>query len=71
MSAAKIIGIVLIVAGALALGLGGFSYNEEKEAVKLGSFSVTMQQQKRIDIPMWAGIAAIVAGGLMLLVSKK
>lgn len=71
MSAAKIIGILLIVAGALAVGLGGFSYTEDKEAVKLGSFSVTMQEKKTVDIPLWAGIAAIVAGGLVLLVGKK
>ncbi len=71
MNAAKLVGIFLIVAGALALAYGGFSYTRNTEAVKLGPLSVSVKEQKTLDVPIWAGIAAIVAGGLLLVMGKK
>lgn len=71
MQGTKIVGIVLIVAGALALGYGGFSYTEETTAAKIGSVELNVDQEKEVNVPKWAGIGAIVLGGLLLLVGGR
>ena len=66
MGAARITAIVVIVAGIQALVYGGFSYTKEDTAAKLGPLELKVEQKKTVNIPMWAGIAAIVGGGLVL-----
>lgn len=66
MNSTRIIGIVLIAAGALALAYGGFSYTKDTTAVKLGPLELSVQEKKTVNVPVWAGIGAIVAGGLLL-----
>lgn len=71
MHPARIAGIILIVLGTLALAYGGFSYTQNTEAVKLGPLAINVKEKKTIDIPLWAGIAALVAGGVLLVAGKK
>ena len=66
MGALRITAVVVIVAGILALVYGGFSYTKEDTAAKLGPIELKVEQKKTVNIPMWAGIAAIVGGGLVL-----
>jgi uncharacterized membrane protein YidH (DUF202 family) len=68
---AKLAGIVLIVAGVLALVYGGFSYTKETTAVKLGPIELKVQEKESVNVPLWAGIAAIVVGGGLLLAGGK
>lgn len=70
MSATKIIGLLLIVAGALGLAYGGFSYTKDREEVKLGPLEFAVKETKQVDIPEWAGVAAIIAGGVLLLAGR-
>ena len=70
MNATRIIGILLIVAGALALVYGGFSYTRDREEVKLGPIELAVKETKQVDIPEWAGVLAIVAGGVLLLAGR-
>ena len=67
----RIFAILLIVAGALALAYGKFSYTEDKTAVKLGPLEVHTKETKTVDLPMWAGIGAIAAGALLLVVGSR
>lgn len=71
MQATKIVGILLIIAGTLGLVYGGFSYTEESTAAKIGTFEITVDQEKNVNVPMWAGVGAIVAGALLLLVGGR
>jgi TRAP-type C4-dicarboxylate transport system permease small subunit len=71
MNAVKLVAIVLIVAGALGLAYGGFNYTKDTTAVKVGSLELSVKEQKQVNIPLWAGIGAIVAGGLLLLSTSK
>lgn len=66
MNALKILAIVLIVAGILALVYGGFSYTQDRKAVDLGPIEFSVKEKKRVSVPVWAGVGAIVAGGLLL-----
>ncbi|HSW22560.1 MAG TPA: hypothetical protein VLJ62_07330 [Burkholderiaceae bacterium] len=71
MSTVKIIGIVLIVAGALGLGYGSFSFTKDTHTAKLGPIQLSVKEKETVNVPTWAGIAAIVAGGLMLLAGSR
>ena len=71
MGGMRLAGIVLIVLGALALAYGGFSYTRENTVAKLGPVEIKAEQRERVNVPLWAGIAAIVGGGAMLLVGAR
>ena len=71
MNATRLIAIVLIVAGVLGLIYGGFSYTKDTTAVKVGPIELSVRKKETINIPMWAGIGAIVIGGLLLVVGNK
>lgn len=71
MNPLKIIGIVLIAAGTLGLVYGGFSYTKETTAVKLGPVEFSVKEKETVNIPLWAGIAAIVGGVVLLGVGGK
>ena len=62
MNSIKMIAVALIVAGVLALVYGGFSYTKDTTAVKLGSLELSVKENKSVNIPVWAGVAAVVAG---------
>lgn len=62
----RFVAIVAIVAGALALLYGGFSYTTESTAAKLGPLELKVEEKNRVNVPVWAGVCAIVAGGLVL-----
>lgn len=62
----RILGAALLVLGALALVYGGFSYTRERTALKLGPVQVDVKERERVNIPLWGGVAAVVAGGLLL-----
>lgn len=71
MNSTKIAGIVLIVAGALALAYGGFSFTKNTEKAQIGPLSLTVKEKETVNIPMWAGVGAIVVGGLLLVMGGK
>jgi hypothetical protein len=56
MNAIKLAGVALIAAGLLGLIYGGFSYTKETTVV---------------NVPLWAGVGAIVVGGLLLVMGGK
>lgn len=66
----RMLAIVLLVAGALALAYGGFSYTKETHQAKLGPVEINVTENKRVNVPVWAGLAMVVVGG-GLLVTKK
>lgn len=70
MSITRIVGLLLVVAGALGLAYGGFSYTEERQEVKLGALEFAIKETKHVPIPEWAGIAAIIAGGVLLVAGR-
>ena len=71
MDAIKTAALALIVAGALALAYGGFTYTKETHDVKLGPIEFSVKEKKQVNIPIWAGIGAILAGGVLLVMGGK
>jgi len=71
MSTTKIVAIVLIVAGLLGVMYGKFSYTKETHDAKLGPIELSFKEKKTVNVPAWAGVAAIAAGAVLLLARPK
>jgi len=71
MSAVKIMAIVLMVAGIAGLLYGNFTYTKETHDIKLGPLEMSVAEKQTVNVPVWAGIGAIVVGGVLLLYASK
>lgn len=66
MKATTVIGALLIIVGAVSLVYRGFNYTSEETVLQIGSVKATAETEKSVPIPAWAGIAALVAGVLVI-----
>jgi hypothetical protein len=71
MSPTKMAAMALIVVGILALVYGGFSYTKDTHDAKIGPLELSVKDKERVNIPVWAGVGAIVIGGGLLLVRQE
>jgi drug/metabolite transporter (DMT)-like permease len=67
----KIVGIVLIVLGVLALAYQGIRYTTREKLIDIGPLNVTTTERKTIPLPPIVGGAAIIAGVALILVDRK
>ncbi len=66
MNPIRLVAIIIIVAGALGLLYGSFSFTKATHDLKLGPLELSVKEKETVNVPMWAGIGAIVVGGLLL-----
>jgi hypothetical protein len=67
----RILGIILIVLGAIGLIWGGITYTRHRDTVTMGPMSVTVQQRDTLPIsPLLSG-AALIAGIALVVVGAK
>ncbi len=71
MSAVKIMAIVLIVAGIVVIAYGKFSYTKETHDIKLGPLEMSVAEKQTVNVPLWAGVLAILGGGVLLLYANQ
>ncbi len=71
MNATRLIAIVLLVGGVLAIVYGGFSYTKDTTVAKVGPIELSAKKTETVNIPLWAGIGAAVVGGLLLVVGGR
>jgi uncharacterized membrane protein HdeD (DUF308 family) len=70
-SITSIIGIILIILGIVSLGYQGFSYTQREKVAQIGDLQVTADTQKTVFLPPIVGIAALVAGLVLVVVGRK
>lgn len=70
MNAVKMLAIALIVAGGLGLAYGSFTYTKETHQAKLGPIELSVKEKETVNVPVWAGVGAIVAGMILLFARK-
>lgn len=67
----KVIGIVLVVLGLLGLLYGGFSYTKDSHDIKLGPIELSVKEKQSVNVPIWAGVGAIIVGAALLAFGRK
>jgi hypothetical protein len=67
----RIAALALIVAGAVGLAYGSFSWTRETHQATLGPIALSVTEKQTVNVPVWLGIGAIVAGGALLLLGSR
>jgi TRAP-type C4-dicarboxylate transport system permease small subunit len=67
----RMLALVLLAAGVLALAYGGFSYTRQTHDAKVGPLEISVSEKQRVNVPMWAGMVMVIAGAGLLLTQKK
>lgn len=70
MGKGAVIAIVLIIAGTLGLIYGQFSYTKDSDTAKLGPIELTVTERETVNVPVWAGAGAILAGAAILVYGR-
>jgi hypothetical protein len=63
--------VLLLAGGVVALVYGGFTYTRETHEAHIGPLELTVKDKKTVNVPVWAGVGAIVIGAGLLLVPLK
>jgi hypothetical protein len=66
MSGTRLLGAVLLALGILALAYRGFSYAKDTDTAKIGPIKIEVTETERVTIPVWAGAAVAIVGGILL-----
>jgi uncharacterized membrane protein YidH (DUF202 family) len=67
----KILGIILIVIGLIALATGGLSWTRREKVVDLGPIQATAEKRETLPLSPVFGGASLVAGIVLLAVGSK
>jgi hypothetical protein len=71
MKPASLVGIILIVLGALALAYQGFTYTRQEKVLDVGPIHATAEKHEHVSIPPILGGLAVVGGMAILLVGAR
>jgi uncharacterized membrane protein len=71
MNALKVVAVLLIVGGILGLVYGGITYTKTTHEAKVGPLELSVEDKKTVNIPVWAGVGAIVVCGALLLTRSR
>jgi hypothetical protein len=67
----RVVALILLVLGVLALAYGGFTYTKKTSTAQIGPLELTVKDRETVNIPVWAGLAAVTAGGGLLLLGAR
>jgi hypothetical protein len=67
----KLLALLLVALGTLALVYRGFELPGKKREAHLGPVAVAVQGQRHVNLPVWLGAALIAGGVILLLVGRK
>lgn len=71
MDSKRLIAILMIIAGALSLAYGGFDYTKATHQANVGPVHLSVDEEKHVNIPLWAGVCVLVLGVVLLIPGKK
>ena len=67
----KLVGIILIVLGVLALAYQGIRYTTQEKLIDIGPLKITAKEKKTIPLPPIVGGIALVAGIALILADRR
>lgn len=71
MKPAVIVGVILIVLGAVALVYQGITYTSQEKVVDLGPLKVEAKRERTIPLPPLLGALLLVGGVVLVAVSAR
>ena len=71
MNAARIAGIILIVAGLAGFFTGGFSFTKDTSKAKIGPLELVVKEKENVNFPQWLSIGAVVLGAVLLVAGSR
>ncbi len=66
-----VIGIVLVIVGVVALAVRGFSFTTQEKVLDVGPIHATADKEHDVYLYPAAGIAAIVIGGVLVVIGRR
>ena len=69
--APMIVGIVLILLGIVAVLHPTYTYHQQQQVAKIGSFQATVDEEKTAQIPVVATAAFLVVGLALVLIGAR
>ena len=67
----KLVGIIFIVLGGLALAYQGIRYTTQEKLIDIGPLKVSAKEKKIIPLPPIVGGVALVAGIALILADRR
>lgn len=67
----KLLGIVLVVVGILALAYQGITYTTHKKVLDIGPIQATKEERNTIPIPPIVGVLALIGGVVILAADRR
>jgi hypothetical protein len=67
----KIIGILMLVCGVLALTYGGFSYMKSSRVIDAGPIQVSSHWRENVPLPPVVGAGFLIGGAVILAMSGR
>ena len=71
MNTLTLIGIILIVLGAVGLIYGGITYTSKKDVVDIGALKIQVDKKESIPLPPILGAAAVAVGVALVIVGRR
>ena len=66
-----ILGVVLILLGVAAVLHPTYTYHQQQQVAKIGSFQATVDEEKTAQIPIAATVTVLLAGLALILLGAK
>ena len=67
----KIVGLILIVLGVVALAYGGISYTRREKVLDIGPIEATAETRETIPLPPLLGALSLVGGVALLIAGSR
>jgi drug/metabolite transporter (DMT)-like permease len=71
MKSTAVVGVLLIVVGALILAYQGFTYTTHKKVVDIGPVQATKKEHKTVALPPILGAVALAGGVVLIAVGSR
>jgi len=71
MNSSTLVGVLLIILGAVALAYQGITYTTREKVLEIGPIEATKEETKTIPLPPLLGGIALVGGVALLLTGRR
>jgi hypothetical protein len=71
MNGKRVLGLVLLALGVLALAYQGFTYTTQKKVVDIGPIQATKSEHHTVPLPPVIGVIAVIAGIVILATDRS